>query len=161
MAAVILKSTTRQMKGSALAGLFSLFAGLCAVFAAIGTLIDWRDEIAQARWPVASAVVERADVVISRRPQKDGGGRLWRLSVRLSFEAGGETSATTLYSRPVYSESEAAALHSWAARHHNGTHIDLRYDPSQPRNARRRPRFRNTPVASTTSRRSFRRLPRS
>jgi hypothetical protein len=66
MADLILKST-RQMKASALAGLLSLFAGICAVFAAFVTLSDWRDEIAQARWPVAAAAVERADITISMR----------------------------------------------------------------------------------------------
>jgi hypothetical protein len=132
MADIILKSTTREMKISVLAGLFGLFAGLCAVFAALATLSDRHNETEQARWPVASAAVVQADIVISTRAQKDDGGRLWKLRVRMSFQADAETRAATLYSRPVYSESEAASLHSWAAQHHRGTHIDLRYDPSQP-----------------------------
>jgi hypothetical protein len=53
----------------------------------------------------------------------------------MSFEASGEARTATVYSRSVYSESEAAALHSWAMQHHKGTHIDIRYDPSQPKRA--------------------------
>jgi hypothetical protein len=62
------------MRPSAFATLLGLFAGLCAIFAACVTLSDWYGEAAQARWPVVSAVVERADVVASARAPKDGGG---------------------------------------------------------------------------------------
>ena len=61
MADWTLKRTTQQMNASTFAGLFGLFAGLCAIFAGCVTLSDWHYETAQARWPVVSALVERAD----------------------------------------------------------------------------------------------------
>jgi hypothetical protein len=131
MADLILTRTT-QAKASGVAGLLGLFAGLCALFAGCVTLSDWHDETAQARWPVVSAAVDRADIVTSMRAPKDGGGKAWKLSVRMSFEANWGTRTATLFSRTVYSESEAARLRSWAARHRKGSHIDIRYDPSQP-----------------------------
>ena len=134
MADLILTRTT-QTKASGVAGLLGLFAGLCAIFAGCVTLSDWYDETAQARWPVVSATVDRADIVTSMRAPKDGGGKTWKLSVRMSFEANWGTRTATLFSRTVYSESEAARLHAWAARHRKGSHIDLRYDPSQPNRA--------------------------
>lgn len=132
MADVILKRTTRQMTASGFTGVLGLFAGLCAIFAVCATVFYWFDETAQARWPVVSAVVERADVMTSRRAQKDGGGKTWQLSTRLGFQANGEARTATLYSRTAYSESEAAKLQGWAAKHRKGYHIDIRYDPAQP-----------------------------
>lgn len=132
MAAMTLTSTRRQTTASGVAGLFCLFAGLCAIFAGCVTLSDWYDEAARARWPVVSAVVDRADIVAAARAPKNGGGTLWRLSARVRFDVNGEARTATLSSRPVYSEDEAAALQSWAAQHRKGSHIDIRYDPSQP-----------------------------
>jgi hypothetical protein len=123
--------TTQQMTAAGFAGLFGLFAGLCTIFALCVTLVDWHDESTQARWPVVSAVVDRADVVASARAPKDGGGTVWKLRYRVRYELNGEARAATLTSRSVFSEAEAATLQSWAAQHRKGSHIDIRYDPSQ------------------------------
>jgi hypothetical protein len=135
MTDVTLKRTGQQTTAAGLVGLVGLFAGLCAIFAGCVTLSDWHDEITQARWPVVSAVVERADIVTSVRAPKDGGGKTWKLSVRMSFETSSETRTATVFSRTVHSESEAAKLHSWAVQHRKFIHIDIRYDPSQPNRA--------------------------
>jgi hypothetical protein len=123
------------MTASGLAGLFGLFAGLCAIFAACATLIDWHDETAQARWPVVSAAVERADVIASVRAPKDGGGKQWKLRTRVHYELNGEALTATPTSRVVFSEAEAAKLRSWAAQHRGGGPVDIRIDPSQPNRA--------------------------
>jgi hypothetical protein len=135
MADLTLSRTRRQMTGSGFAGLFGLFAGLCAVFAACATLSDWHDERAQARWPVVSAVVDRADIVASSRAPKDGGGTVWKLRCRVRYELSGEQQAVTLTSHSVFTEAEALRLQAWAAQHRNGSHIDVRYDPSRPNQA--------------------------
>jgi hypothetical protein len=135
MADLIFTRTTQQTKASGVAGLLGLFAGLCALFAGCVTLSDWHDETAQARWPVVSAAVDRADIVTSMRAPKDGGGKTWKLSVRMSFEANWGTRTATLFSRTAYSEEDAARLRSWAAQHRKGSHIEIRYDPSQPNRA--------------------------
>jgi hypothetical protein len=134
-----------QMRASGFAGLFGLFAGLCAIFAACVTLIDWRDEIVQARWPVVPATIERADVVSTAR---DGGGTLWNLRIRTRFEINGITQAAALTSRPAISESDAACLEAWAAEHPKGSHIDIRYDPSRPSRAV----FASDEISSTAGR---------
>jgi hypothetical protein len=85
----------------------------------------------QARWPVVSAIVERADVAISRRTQREGGGTLWNLRVRVRYDADGEGRTATLTSRTVYSEEQAAPLRAWMAQHRKGSHIEIRYDPSR------------------------------
>jgi hypothetical protein len=135
MADLTLARTTRQMTASGLAGLFGLFAGLCAMFAVCATLMDWHDETAQARWPVVSAAVERADVVASVRAPKDGGGTEWKLRYRVRYEQNGEALTATLTSRSVFSEAEATKLRSWAAQHRKGSRIDIRLDPSQANRA--------------------------
>jgi hypothetical protein len=123
-----------QMKASAFAGLFGLFAGLCAIFAAFATLVDWHDEAAQARWPLVPAMVERAELVAARA-SKDGGGTVWKLRTRVHYEINGEALTATLMSRPVFSEAEAATLRSWASQHRNGSPIDIRVDPSRENQA--------------------------
>src|SRR5262249_3272352 len=102
-----------QIRPSGLAGLFGLFSGLCAIFAACATLIDGHDEFTRSRWPVVSAIVERADVVAARRAPDDGGGMSWKLSARVRYEASGKARTAVLTSRTAYSEKEAALLRSW------------------------------------------------
>jgi len=135
MANVTLAPVTRPTVAAGLAGLFGLFAGLCAIFAGCVTLIDWYTETAQARWPVVAAIVERAELVASRRGPKDGGAELWRLSARVRYDVNGETRTATLTSRTVYSDEEVAGLQAWAEQHRKGSHIDIRYDPSRPNRA--------------------------
>jgi hypothetical protein len=122
---------TRQTTASGLAALFGLFAGLCAIFVVCATAFDWYSEIAQGRWPVVSAVVERSDVVASVRAPKDGGGTEWRLRTRVRYELNGEAMTATATSRVAFSEIDAATLQSWAAQHRKGSHVDIRVDPSR------------------------------
>lgn len=131
MADLTFSRTTQQMTGSSFAGLFGLFAGLCAIFAGCVTVSDWYYETAQARWPVVSAVVERADVVATSRAPKDGGGTVWNLRYRVRYELNGKQLIATPTSNSVFSEAEAAKLQAWAAQHRKGSHIDVRYDPSR------------------------------
>jgi hypothetical protein len=123
------------MKASGLAGLFGLFAVLCTVFAACATLSDWHDEASQERWPLVAAVVDRADVVVSARAAKDGGGTETKLYYRVHYEVDGAALTATLTSRAAFSQTEAANLQSWAVRYHKGRHIAVRIDPSQPNRA--------------------------
>jgi hypothetical protein len=127
--------TTRQLPASGLAGFLGLFAGLCAVFAGCATLSDWHDEASQERWPLAAAVVDRADLVASARAPKDGGGTEWKLYYHVHYEVDGAAVTATLTSRPAFSQTEAASLQSWAAQHRKGSHIAVRIDPSRPNRA--------------------------
>jgi len=131
MASLSALPATRPMKASGFTGLVGLFAGLCALFAACATIVDWYDETTQARWPIVSAIVDRADIAVSYRAPRDGGGKLWQLSARVRYEANGKARLAVLNSRAAGSEEEAAQFASWAAQN-RGNHIDLRYDPSRP-----------------------------
>jgi len=88
MAELTVSRLKQSMTGSGFAGLLGVFAGLCAIFAGCVTVVDWYEDISQARWPVVSAVVERADVAATAREpgmaaERDG-----------SFAAGCATSKT-------------------------------------------------------------------
>jgi Protein of unknown function (DUF3592) len=131
MASVATSRTTSQIRPSGLAGLFGLFAGLCAIFAACATVVDWHDEFTQRRWPVISAIVERADVQLSHRAPGEVGATSWKLYARLRYEAGGKSRIAVLTSRTVYSELEAAQLHAWAGQHRPHSQVEIRYDPRQ------------------------------
>jgi hypothetical protein len=131
MADLTLASSTQPMRASGFAALLGVFAGLCAIFSACVTLGDWYSEAAQARWPVISAVVDRADVVASARAPQDGGGAEWKLRYRVHYNVNGEVTTATLTSRAVASDAETTKLRSWAARHRAGSRIDIHYDPSQ------------------------------
>jgi hypothetical protein len=127
--------TTRQMPASGIAGLLAVFAAICTIFAGGATLVDWREATAQARWPVVSAVVERAEIVASTSSSKDGGGKVWSVRARVRYEAGGQAVAATLTSPSVFSEAEAASLQDWASQHGRGSRIDVSYDPLRPNRA--------------------------
>jgi hypothetical protein len=133
---IVANSTQQPMRASAFAGLLGLFAGLCAIFAACVSLSDWYGEAAQARWPVVSAVVERADVIASARAANDGGGTEWKLRYRVRYNVNEQSATATLTSRAVASDTETTKLRSWAAQHRIGSRIDIRYDPSQQNRAR-------------------------
>jgi hypothetical protein len=129
MASLATSRTIDQVRPSGLAGLFGLFAGLCAIFAACATLVDWHDEFTQRRWPVVPAIVERADVLVSRSAPGDDGGMSWKLHARLRYEAGSKSRVAVLTSRTVHSEREAAQLYAWAGQHRSHSQIEIRYDP--------------------------------
>jgi hypothetical protein len=147
MTDVILRRSTRPSTAAGLAGLFGLFAGLCAIFAGCVTLGDWYGETKQARWPVVSAVVDRADIEVTSRAPKDG-GTVWHLRARVRYEAGGEMRTATVTSCTAFSEQDAEQLQSWAAAHRKGSRIEVRYDQSQPNRAE----FASADIASTAGR---------
>ena len=131
MADLTLAPPKPQMRGSGFAAFFGLFAGLCAIFAGCVTLSDWYGEITQARWPLVSAVVDRAEVVAWERDAEDGSRTSWHLKSRVQFEVDGKPRTVTLTSSSFFSEADAERLQSWTERHANGSEVDVRYDPSR------------------------------
>jgi hypothetical protein len=129
MAGSTLARTTPRMTASGFAGLLGLFAGLCAIFAVCAILIDWYHEATEARWPLVSAVVERADVITSERD--DGSGPLWNLRARVRYAVNGVSRTATLTSRTAFSEIKAEQLQAWAVQYSAGRRVDIRYDPSR------------------------------
>jgi hypothetical protein len=128
----IQRSTRPRTTVAGAVGLFGLFAGLCAIFALVATVADWREEAAQARWPVVSARIEGGEV----DPQRvSHGGTTWQLRYKVRFVVEGQERIATLTTRSERSDDEPAALHAWAVRHRRGSHVDIRYDPAQPGHA--------------------------
>jgi hypothetical protein len=133
MAVSTMTSTTPQMRPSGFAGLLGLFAGLCAIFAGGVTLVDWYEEATQARWPITSAVIDRAEVAATERG--GGNGTLWNLSAHVRYAVKGAARTATLTSRTAFSEAQAAKLEAWAEQHRDGGEVDIRYDPSRETHA--------------------------
>ncbi len=105
-------------------GLFGLFAGLCAIFAFVVTVFEWRAERAQAHWPVVSARIEHAELTTTGS-----------LRYRVRYDADWQDHAATLSSRGTSDARELAAIRAWLERHRRGGRIDVRYDPAQPDHA--------------------------
>ena len=139
---------TRQLPASAFAGLLGLFAGCCAVFAAIVTISDWSYKAPEARWPQLPAVVDRAEVIVASSGGKDGDKTGTALRYHVRYQADGKEQSATLTSRSAFSDEEAARLQSWAIQHHKGATIEIRYDPS----AEGRAVFASPEVSNTASR---------
>jgi hypothetical protein len=119
----------RAAAPAGLLGFLALFAGLCTIFVLVGTVADWREEAAQARWPVVSAQIESAEV----DPQRlSHGATGWQLRYRVRYESEGAERVARLASRIERSDEEPAALRAFAAKHRRGGRIDVRYDPAQP-----------------------------
>ena len=112
--------TQRHTTFAGAVGLFGLFAGLCAIFALVVTLFEWRVEHAQAQWPLASARIEHAELTTTGA-----------LRFRVSHDAG----VATLSSHSTNDARELAAMRVWLEQHRRGGHIDVRYDPAQPKHA--------------------------
>ena len=127
MAGSTLARTTRPMTAAGFVGLFGLFAGLCVILAVCAALIDWHDEATEARWPLVSAVVERADVIASER----GDRTLWNLRVHVRYGVNGVVRAATLTSRTAFSDINAEQLQAWTEQYRAGRRVDIRYDPSR------------------------------
>src|SRR4029077_192362 len=103
----------RRNTPAGLTGVLGLFAGLCTVFVLFATVADWREEAAQARWPVVSARIEGGEVDPNRISH---GGTSWRLRYRVRYEADGQERVATLTSRSEVSDEEPAKLHAWAVK---------------------------------------------
>ncbi len=108
---------------------------LCALAAAVATVVDWRAERDQETWPRATAVVRRCDVQETHSHLRNAGGREWTLWCTAELDAEGQPIRVSVHSHPVMYPNEVPVLRAWAAAHHAGTSIAVRYDPRQPTSA--------------------------
>lgn len=141
----------RAVGGTTVSGMFGflgLLMGLFAIFVLVGAAVDWRNEAAQARWPLVSAVVERGEVTAYIRGAGDRRVRRWKLDYRVRFDLNGQEQIASISLPSATSESQARDLQSWAARHRRGERIEVRYDPSDLQRAI----FASDPVPNAGSR---------
>lgn len=128
----------KQLKWQGFAGLLGLFAGLCAIFALVVTVVEGWQEHAQARWPEAMARVERC----SLHQTSTGRRNRYYIDCRLSYVVGADEFVTKVYSRNVpgrevwqYPPNQIGPLEEWVEAHPQWTSIAVRYDPSNPNKA--------------------------
>jgi hypothetical protein len=124
--------TSRHTTLAGAVGLFGLFAGLCAIFALVVTLFEWRSERAQQQWPLVSARIEHADLEPHATSK---GATTWSLRYRVRYDAEWQGHSVSLASRSTGNASELAAMRAWLSQHRRGARIDVRYDPAQPDHA--------------------------
>jgi hypothetical protein len=113
-------------------GLFGLFAGLCAIFALVVTVFEWRAERAQAEWPVVPARIERAELEPHATSK---GATTWSLRYRVRYAADWQERTASLSSRSTSSPADLPAMRAWLEQHRRGDRVDVRYDPAQPDHA--------------------------
>src|SRR5205823_9599384 len=95
-------------------GLFGLFAGLCAIFALVVTVFQWRAERAQTKWPLVSASIEHAEVAEHATSK---GATTWSLRYRVRYDADWQEHVATVSSPSTSAAGEAAAMRAWLAQH--------------------------------------------
>jgi len=128
----------RAAGGTTVPGIFGslgLLMGLFATVALVVAAMDWRDETAQAHWPLVSALIERGEVAAYRRETRDGDRMRWQLDYRVRFDLAGQEQIASITLPSATSSAQGAELQSWAARHRRGDHIEVRYDPAHPSRA--------------------------
>src|SRR5258705_13668409 len=107
-------SAPRHTTASGAVGLFGLFFGLCAIFALVVTVVEWREDAARERWPLVSARVEQANIDSDFPRPGSAGSPAWRLRYRVRFEVDGLEQRATLTSRSTSSQADAAKMQVWA-----------------------------------------------
>jgi hypothetical protein len=128
-------SAPRHTTTSGLVGVFGLLCGLGAILGAVVTVVEWRENAAHERWPLASAQVERGAVDAELPGPRSSASTTWRLRYRVRFEVDGWEQHATLTSHPTGSEADAAKMQAWAGQHRRGASLELRYDPAHPEQA--------------------------
>jgi hypothetical protein len=123
----------------ALAGFFTLFTGLCAVFMLVVTAaLAWQDH-AHAQWPEATAQVQRCD--LDPYPPDP---KYYRIDCSVSYTVRGEEIVSHVYSRTTpdprrilweYPSPQFVRLQEWVDVHPKGTPIAVHYDPASYRKA--------------------------
>ena len=109
------------------------FLGLCTIFVTVVTVAQAWQEHAEARWPEATARVDRC----SLDRTSSNGGRKFDIRCRLSYAVGAEQNATNIYSINVpapevqqYPRNQIAPFEEWVNNHPPGKSIVVRYDPA-------------------------------
>jgi Protein of unknown function (DUF3592) len=116
-------------------GLIVLVAlsGLCTIFVSVATAANAWQARAQARWPQATARVDRC----SLDRTSSNGSRKVHITCRLSYAVGPEQNVAEVYSSNVaapeiwqYPRNQIGPLQEWLKEHAEGTPIVVRYDPA-------------------------------
>lgn len=122
-----------------LASFLGLTAGLCAVFALVGTAAEAWVEHARAQWPEATARVERCDLDIYPHDSK-----YYWIDCSVSYTMRGEEIVSHIHSRTTpapgrfisqYPPGQFERMQEWVDEHREGTLITVHYDPANYKKA--------------------------
>jgi hypothetical protein len=110
-----------------------LLFGLCTIFAGVVTAAEAWQERAQARWPEASARVDKCDLRQSSTRRRE----MYYIRCRLRYQVGAEENTASIYSASApsrnvwqYPPDQIGPLEAWVAGHPPGTAMLVRYDPA-------------------------------
>jgi hypothetical protein len=121
------------------AGVLGLFSGLCTIFALVVTSALAWEEHAQARWPEATAHVERCGVdLYLHRPEA-----YW-IDCSVRYVVAGEEIVSHVHSRTTpaprrllyqYPAGQFERMQDWVDQHPQGTSVKVHYDPTNHQKA--------------------------
>jgi hypothetical protein len=121
-----------------IAGLLGVFAGLCAIFALVVTVIEAWQEYVQARWPETAARIENCTMHQSSTGRRDR----YYIDCYLSYVVDDQRFGLRAYSSRVpaatvwqYPANQIGPLQEWVDAHPQGTPAVVRYDPANHRKA--------------------------
>jgi hypothetical protein len=111
-----------------------ILTGLCAGFALVVTAAQAWQEHAEARWPEATAYIDRCIL----EQISYGWRNKYHIHCRVTYLAGSRRNVANFYSRNVpspnvsqYPPNQIAPYEEWVNAHPPGTPISVRYDPAK------------------------------
>lgn len=117
-----------------IAGFLGIWAGLCTLIALLVTAAQAWQEYTQARWPEASATVQRCGLDIYTYRS----GAYW-INCNIRYEVHGEEILSRVHSLTIrsprrlivqYPPGQFDRMQEWVDAHPEGTPIRVRYDPA-------------------------------
>lgn len=114
--------------------LLASFFGLCAAFALVVTLAEGWQEHLQAKWPEATALVQRCEMKIYSHKRE-----LYRIDCSVGYRVRGDWIVSHVYSRSTpaprrviwqYPPQQFKKLQDWVDAHPEGTPVSVHYDPA-------------------------------
>src|SRR5215470_16610871 len=120
-------------------GLLGLFAGLCTIFALVVSIAESWQEHQRAKWPQATARIQRCGVDQHEGFRGDSPRYTARITCRISYLVGNEEIITKISSRSVpsphtgywqYPTANIGSLQEWVDQHKVGSPIVVHYDPA-------------------------------
>jgi hypothetical protein len=120
--------------------LIGWFFGLCTVFALVAMAAGAWNEHTQAKWPQATARVQKCSVELYVRSTGHH-QQSYLIDCRITYEASGDPIAAKLSSRRVRTQAwpdpspTILTMRRWVDEHPPGTTISVHYDPVNPQNA--------------------------
>ncbi len=123
------------MRLAAIARLVSMVFVLFAAFALVFTVTDSVVDARHAHWPVTTATIRAAEIGAYHPFTRDGGGTVYAIDARSTFEVAGHPVVARLGSESVRNAGGSPVMRDWITRHQAGAAVAVRYNPDDPQQA--------------------------